>query len=85
MKHKRDMAIADTVAWMNGVYVNNAIGAAFNKQHKYPKQAMLFARAEREKAEPPVNIPHVDIFKGWAAVYNKHHNFTGKGVIGNDA
>ena len=34
--HKMKQTQQNKLAWLNGIYVNHAISAAFSKNHKYP-------------------------------------------------
>lgn len=35
-------------AWLTGVYVTNAIGACFGKNHRYPNEPISFETADAE-------------------------------------
>ena len=50
-RQKNTWERAEYQAWLNGLYVMNAIGASFSKKHKYPKNPMEQEQVVQEDLE----------------------------------
>ena len=48
---KNEWERAEYEAWLNGLYVMNAIGASFSKKHKYPQNPMKQQQIVQEDLE----------------------------------
>ena len=57
----------DYAAWLNGMYVMNAIGSAFNKNSKYPEAPI--SKSKEQKTLTPE-----EKFKLWVLEYNKKYD-----------
>ncbi len=75
-KQQADFDSLNYSAWLNGMYVMNAIGACLDKKVKYPDHAL-----ENDSAKA-VSVPDVSAIKfgEWANAFNQ--NMKGSGESG---
>lgn len=59
---------ADQMAWIQGLYILDAIGQALSNKHKYPKEPYLIKqeKEQRQNAEDK-NIKLYNNLKNWSA------------------
>ena len=67
IRQQKEKAIKDNEnAWLQGLYVANAIGSCFGKNKKYPKQPLDLG------IEPKTDtMTDADKFSAWASAFNK--------------
>ena len=51
-------------AWLNGIYIAQAIGSCFSKQAKYPEQPIDFNKKQDGKKD-------ATIFEAWTIAFNR--------------
>jgi hypothetical protein len=71
-EQKSKEAEVDTIAWLHGRYVLEAIGAVLNKQNKYPTQPLSY---ETAKSEEDKIVEQYNKLKAWSGKFtNKSGN-----------
>lgn len=66
IRQQKEKAIKDNEnAWLQGLYVTNAIGSCFGKNKKYPKQPLDLG------LEPKETLTDAEKFEMWANSFNQ--------------
>lgn len=64
-KQEEDFNMRNFNAWLNGIYVAQAIGSCFSKQDKYPEQPIDFKESKKDSKKDAT------IFEAWAIAFNR--------------
>ena len=76
MKLDREQDMINAKAWVNGLYVQMAIGSCFSKNSKYPESPLGMGKEEQPEKKEIESSNKAGLFLTWALKYNE--NFENK-------